>query len=195
MNTMPPTPIDTPALNPEARGLLDGLHFNPGEASNFLHILAKSMAAMRAYCEAENALAGGELTAGEREQIALAVAEINGSKYCLRQHAAAARKAGLSEADIRLAGRATATDARARAMLAFVLAVVLQRGEIKPDDLKALRKTGFTESEIIEVVANIAMNIFTNYLNLISKTEADAAWPQPGAEAPGLAGTFAGKES
>src|SRR5262249_8446994 len=140
---------------------------------NFLKVLAKSLAALRAFTEVENALAEGQLTMQQREQIALAVAEINGSNYCLQLHSLSGRDAGLSVDDIRLARNATARDPKSNAMLAFTLTVVLQRGEIKNENLKILREFGFSESQIIEIVANIALNIFTNYLTLISKTEAD----------------------
>ena len=63
---------------------------------NFLRILAKSPAAALAYMLAEGALAEGRLSGRQREQIALAVAEINGSEYCLQAHSAAGRNAGLS---------------------------------------------------------------------------------------------------
>ena len=58
-------------------------------------------------------------------------------------------------------------------MLRFTQSMVLQRGEISDDDLGALRKAGFSDAEVIEIVANIALNVFTNYLNILSKTEVD----------------------
>ena len=164
------------------------------EPSNFLRLLGKSMTAMRAYSTVESTLANGGLTAAQREQIALAVGEMNGCKACLASHAAAAHHAGLSAEDIRLARRATATDPAAKAMLGFTLAVVLQRGEVKMQELKALHGAGFSDADIVEIVANIALNIFTNYLNLISNTEANFPAPAPAFELAGAAEKFAGKE-
>jgi uncharacterized peroxidase-related enzyme len=140
---------------------------------NFLRILANSPAAARACLAAEGALAQGRLSEREREQIALAVAEINGSKYCLLAHAAAARNAGLSGEEIESARRAAARDAKAAQMLRFTQSLVLQRGEISDEDLCALRKAGFSDAEMVEIVANIALNVFTNYLNILSRTQPD----------------------
>jgi uncharacterized peroxidase-related enzyme len=135
--------------------------------------MAQSPAATMAYALAEGALAQGQLSGRQREQIALAVAEINGSKYCLLAHSATGRNAGLTAEEIQSARRAAAPDAKADRMLRFTQSMVLQRGEISDEDLGALRKAGFSDAEIIEIVANIALNIFTNYLNILSKTELD----------------------
>ncbi len=141
---------------------------------NFLKILARSPAAALAYTLADGALAEGRLSRRQREQIALAVAEINGSKYCMLAHSAIGRQAGLTGEEIQSARRAAAPDAKADRMLRFTQSMVLQRGEISDEDLGALRKAGFSDEEMIEIVANIALNVFTNYLNILSKTELDS---------------------
>jgi hypothetical protein len=69
-------------------------------------------------------------------------------------------------------------------MLRFTQAVVLQRGEVSDDDFQALRKAGFTDAQIVEIVANIALNIFSNYFNSVAKTEVEFPLLQPGADAP-----------
>ena len=171
-------PIEARQIGPEARATLDKLHVDATEIPNFLRVVAKSLAAMRAYAGMEHALARGQLSAKERKQIALTVAEINGCKYCLIAHSATAKDAALSDEDIRLARKAAAADPRADAMLRFTQAVVLQRGEVKDEELRLARKAGFSESEIIEIIANIALNIFTNYLNIISQTESDFPLPR-----------------
>jgi uncharacterized peroxidase-related enzyme len=141
------------------------------ETPNFLKILAQSPAASRAYHRTERALAQGRLSKPNRERIALAVAEINGAEHCLQAHAEMGRLAGLTGEEIESARRAAAAEPRADQMLRFTQSVVLQRGEISDADLGALRRAGFSEAEVIEIIANIALNIFTNYLNILSKTE------------------------
>jgi uncharacterized peroxidase-related enzyme len=166
-------PVEPNQAGEELQGILERNHLGFEEIPNFVKILAKSRAAARAYMLAEGALAEGRLSERQREQIALAVAEINGSKYCLLAHALAGRNAGLSEEEIESARRAAASDAKADRMLRFTQSMVLQRGEISDEDLGALRKAGFSDEEVIEMVANIALNVFTNYLNILSKTELD----------------------
>jgi uncharacterized peroxidase-related enzyme len=179
--------IEARQIRPQVRAALDTFRPGPAETSNFLRVLAQSLGAMRAFARTERALAHGRLTVGQREQIALAVAEINGSNYCLVTHCATARKAALSDEDIRLARKAAASDPRAEAMLRFTQAVVLQRGEIRGEELSGVRRAGFSESEIIEIIANIALNIFTNYLAIISKTKADLPLPLTDLQMAGVA--------
>jgi uncharacterized peroxidase-related enzyme len=167
------TPIEVgPALQ-ELQAISSKLHLGVSGVPRFLKLLAKSPAAMNAFVQAESALAVGQLASPQREAIALAVAEINGCNYCLSAHEGAARQAGLSDEEIWLARKASANNPKLEAMLRFVQAVVLQRGEVNDEDFSAMRKAGFSDSEIIEVLANVAVNIFANYFNIIAQTDLD----------------------
>jgi len=126
----------------------------------------------------------GQLTPRQRQQVALAVAEINGSSYSLSAHYDAGKSLGLTQEEMQLARNATATDPKTETMLRFTQAVVLQRGDISDEDFQALRNAGFTDAEVVEIVANIALNIFSNYFNSVAKTEVDFPLLQPGADAP-----------
>ncbi len=153
-------------------------------ACNFLHLLANSPAALKAYAAAAGALAQGQLTPRQRELLALAVAEINGARYCLSAHYAVARKLGLDDAEIRSARRAASADPQTHAMLRFAQAVALQRGELGDADFQSLRQAGFGDALIVEIVSNIALNIFTNYFNSVARTEVDFPLLKPGVDAP-----------
>ncbi len=39
--------------------------------------------------------------------------------------------------------------------------------------MEPFRAAGLTDAEITEVIANVALNVFTNYFNLVAKTELD----------------------
>jgi alkylhydroperoxidase family enzyme len=131
--------------------------------------MAKSPAALRAYILADAALVRGQLTRRQREQVALAVAEINGSTSSLSDHYAAGSNPGWTQKDMPLARMATAADPKAETLLHFTQAVVLQRGEVSNEDFQALLKAGFTHEQIIEIVANIALNVFASYFNNVAK--------------------------
>jgi uncharacterized peroxidase-related enzyme len=151
---------------------------------NFLHLLANSPAASPAYQACVGALAQGQLTPRQRELLALAIAEINGARYCLSAHYARARSLGLDDAEIRAARRATSADRHTHAMLRFAQAVTLQRGEISDADFQTLRQAGFTDALIAEIVSHIALNIFTNYFNSVARTDIDFPLLKPGADTP-----------
>ena len=49
----------------------------------------------------------------------------------------------------------------------------MQRGEVSDSELQRARAAGLTDGELVETVANIALNIFTNYINHVARTAID----------------------
>lgn len=178
------TPIQTNGATSELKRSLKNSRLKLDEAPRFLQVMANSPASLRAYIQADAALVRGQLTPRQRQQVALAVAEINGSSYSLSAHYDAGKGLGLTQEEMQLARNATAADPKADTMLRFTRSVVLQRGDISDEDFQALGKAGFTDAQIIEIVANIALNIFSNYFSSVAKTEVDFPLLQPGADAP-----------
>ena len=173
----------TSGLDRAASGQLSRLSSLPPDC-NFLHLLANSPAALQAYVAGAGALAQGQLSARQRELLALAVAEINGARYCLSAHYALARSLGLDEAEIRAARRAASADPQTHAMLRFAQAVAIQRGEMSDADFQSLRQAGLTDALVAEVVSHIALNIFTNYFNSVARTDIEFPLLRPGADKP-----------
>ncbi len=48
-----------------------------------------------------------------------------------------------------------------------------EHGALLPDDIANAKAAGVTDAEIVETIANVAINIFTNYLNIVAETEID----------------------
>lgn len=167
-----------PAVNPaeatgKAKQLLNAVQAKLGLTPNLMRTLANSPAALEAYLNFSGALAGGLLSAKLREQIALTVAEANSCDYCLAAHTTIGKMVKLSEREIVAARQAEAIDAKTDAALKFVRNVVVNRGEISDAAFNAVRQAGFSDGEIAEIIANVAVNIFTNYFNHIARTEVD----------------------
>lgn len=172
------TAVDLEANCPEARDIIHTLGHPPGETSNFIRVLAQSPAALEVYLASSCALADGRLSPQRRAMIGLAVAEINGSTYGIAMHHAAAVAAGLSADDIVNARYGRANDVATHAMLRFVVAVVLQRGDVSDGDFQALRRAGFDDACMAEIVANIATCTFADLFNNMARTTID--YPAPG---------------
>ena len=47
------------------------------------------------------------------------------------------------------------------------------RGGVADTDLEAVRRAGFDDAAIVEVVANVALHVFTNYFNRLAGTDLD----------------------
>ena len=58
------------------------------------------------------------------------------------------------------------SDPKTQAALDFAIKLVKQRAQIAPDDISALKKVGFGDDDIAEILAHVALNIFTNYTNV-----------------------------
>jgi uncharacterized peroxidase-related enzyme len=159
---------------PEAsKPLLDAVHAQLGVVPNLFRLIANSPAALAAYLGFNSALKKA-LDVKTRERIAIAVAEINGCDYCLSAHSyLGLNLAKISPEDIALNRKGHSTDPRADAAVAFAAKVTRERGHVGDADIVAVREAGFTEAQIVEIVAIVAENVFTNFLNEVAKTDID----------------------
>lgn len=57
-------------------------------------------------------------------------------------------------------------DAKTDAVLKFVLKVVNQRAQINKEDVEFLRLHGYGDEHIVEIMAHVALNLYTNYINV-----------------------------
>jgi uncharacterized peroxidase-related enzyme len=165
--------LDLNEANEKARALLEGVKKKLGAVPNLMRTMAHSPAVLEAYLGFSSALGRGTLSARVREQIALAVGQVNSCDYCLAAHAALGRMAGLSDEEIADSRRGSSTDRKTEQALIFARKIVAERGHVSDGDIDQLHAAGFTDDEITEIIANVALNIFTNYLNHIAGTEVD----------------------
>jgi uncharacterized peroxidase-related enzyme len=161
------------------RELLDQIKRDLGMVPNLFRLMANSPAVLEAYLGFSGALAKGALEPKLRERLALTVAQGNGCDYCLAAHNAIGRLTGLTDEEIADSRRGAAPDRRADAVLKFARLVLARRGRVDDADVSRLRAAGLSDGEIAEVAAGIALNIFTNYFNLITAAEVDFPVPEP----------------
>jgi uncharacterized peroxidase-related enzyme len=165
--------LTTDEANGKSQKLLAGVEKKLGMVPNIMRTMANSPAVLDAYLGFSSALAQGDLPGKLRESIALAVGEANACQYCVSAHAALGRGAGLSDQDIADSRRGSSSDRRSSAALAFARKIVAERGRATDEDLATLRDAGFNDGAIAEIVANVAINLFTNYFNHVAETEID----------------------
>jgi alkylhydroperoxidase family enzyme len=60
-----------------------------------------------------------------------------------------------------------------RALASFAKAIVRERGHLSNEELESARKAGIDDGLVIEVIANVTLNTFTNYVNEVADTEID----------------------
>lgn len=153
---------------------LEGVKKQLGSVPNLFRTVANSPAALQGYLGLNGALAKGKLSAATRERIALTVAQINGCGYCLSAHSYIAKNlAKLDDGEIAANRDASSGDPRAEAALRFAAKVVQARGRVSDADVSEVKRAGYDDAEVIEIVAHVALNTLTNYVNEVAKTDID----------------------
>ena len=144
-----------------------------GMVPNMTKVMANSPAVLQAFAQFNGALGTAKLSGQIREQIALLTAEHNSCTYCLSAHTALGKMVGLNQSQIDGARHRESSDPRTLAALTFAQAVIDQKGGIADSDFQAVRSAGFSDAEIAEIVAAVALNVFTNFFNRAFNVDVD----------------------
>lgn len=153
--------------------MLDAVDKQFGVVPNLFRLIGSSPAALTAFTRFQGAVSK-TLDVKTRERIALAVAQVNGCDYCLSAHSyIGLNLAKIGPEEIALNRQGRSSDAKANAAVSFARKVAERRGHVDDADLAAVRLAGFTDAQIVEIVALVAENSFTNYLNEVAKTDID----------------------
>ncbi len=164
---MPRVPlIDRTQATGDTRALLDQVQTAFGVTPHMFRATANSPAALKAMWSFFGALGAGTLSPKLGEQIAVAVADRNACHYCLAAHTALGRKAGASADEMAAAQSGESSDPRTAAALRFALQLVEGRGQVGAAQVRALRDAGFDDAQVVEVIAHVTLNLFTNYINV-----------------------------
>jgi uncharacterized peroxidase-related enzyme len=166
-------PIDAAAATGTVTDQLTATRTMLGSTPNMFTTAANSAAALTSMNALFAALGKGKLGGKIGERVALAIAQVNGCEYCLSAHTAIGHLYGLSESELAAARYGNSVDSKARAAIEFALAVLDAKGRVSDATLAAARAAELDDNEIVELVAHVALNVFTNYLNNLAETEVD----------------------
>lgn len=166
------TVVDPASARADAKPLLDAVQSSLGMVPNFVRVLANAPAALEGFLGLYVIAGKGALDAQTRERIALAVAEANACQYCVSAHAAVGRQAGLDDAEIAAARHGTSADPKGAAAVTFARALVASMGAMSNAEFQAARDA-LTEEEVVEVIAHVALNVFTNLLGKSAQVPID----------------------
>jgi uncharacterized peroxidase-related enzyme len=169
-----PTPASVEASPASSQPLLEAVKKQLGSVPNLFRLTATSPATLEGYLSLNGALGKGALNAATRERIALAVSEVNGCGYCLAAHSYLGKNlAKLSDAEITANRKGHSSDAKAEAAVTFAVKVAKNRGAVSEKELAAVTSAGYSNAEALEIVAHVALNTLTNYINEVFKTDVD----------------------
>jgi uncharacterized peroxidase-related enzyme len=165
--------INTATAAPASQEMLTQIHAAFGSTPNMFKAVSNSPAALKSMWGSFGALGSGTLGAKLGEQIAVAVANRNLCEYCLAAHTVLGQGAGVSGQDMAAAQVGKSADPKTQAALTFALKIVEQRAAISQAEVEAVRAAGFNDGEIVEIMAHVALNLFTNYVNVAFNVPVD----------------------
>ncbi|MFF1529196.1 carboxymuconolactone decarboxylase family protein [Cellulomonas sp. NPDC058312] len=165
--------VDPATTTGPVKEQLDQVRAAFGGVPSMFRAVAGSPAALQSMWAQFGALGTGTLGAAVGEQIAVAVANRNACEYCLAAHTALGRKAGVPREAMAAAQDGASDDPRTAAVLTFALRLVEERGHVSAADVQAVRDAGWSDEQVVEVVAHVALNLFTNYVNVALEVPVD----------------------
>ncbi len=158
---------------PATKPILDNVHGVLGFVPNLHRLMANSPNALAAWAAFQGNLAK-TLDVKTRDGIALAVSEVNRCGYCLAAHSYVARNlAKIAPEEIAQNRRGTSSDPKRAAAIHFAKEVIEMRGNVSDREIEAVKAAGWTDGEIVDIVALSAQYSMTNMLNNVAGTHID----------------------
>jgi alkylhydroperoxidase family enzyme len=156
---------------PVVKGALAG----GGQLSNIVGVLAGSPATLRAYARLRSELRHGALPGTTQQRIALAVAEHQGSVYALAALQRTARDAGLGLDEIARAREFDSHEQREAVLLRFLKGLLEADGPPPLHLHEEAREAGWSDEQILEAVAHVALASFGNLVTRAGDVPVDGS--------------------
>jgi alkylhydroperoxidase family enzyme len=157
--------------------ILKGVSTAGGSVSKIVGVLANAPAALRMFVRMKAELRGGVLDERTSLRIALAVAERRGDDYSVAQHAGLARRAGIGLDEISRARSFDSAEPRQATLLAFLGATLEADGRPDKHLQEEAREVGWSDEEIIESLAHLALNEFQSLVSSAAELPREASDP------------------
>jgi uncharacterized peroxidase-related enzyme len=165
--------IEPNSTSGKTKELLEAVNGKFGMVPNMTRVMANSPSVLEGYLALNGALGTGTLDPQIREEIALLTAQSNHCDYCLSAHTAIGKLVGLKEQEIIASREGRGSTARATGALTFARQVLDGKGQVSDDNVRTVRKAGFSDGEVAEIIAHVALNVFTNYFNIATQVDID----------------------
>ena len=167
-------PVDLPQIDSATMDTLNAVKKKLGMLPNIFTTFAHSPVALMSYMGFVEARSAGRLSNRQRELIAIAVAQENSCEYCLSAHSAIGKGTGLDDKAIAMARNGESDSLTDSKILSFALSLLRNTGAVSDEELEQmLRVCDHDHGLIIEIAANVVLNVFSNTLNRLAGTDVD----------------------
>ncbi|VVE05868.1 alkylhydroperoxidase [Pandoraea capi] len=162
--------VELDKATPEQVTVLEESH-PKAKTSDYYLFLVHQPEILRQRSAAFNAImyAPGGMPRAERELSTTVVSRINGCVYCASVHAQRFEQLAKRNDVIREVfdePRTAGTTDREKAISQFSIALTETPGDVRPEQLQALRDVGLTDAEILDLIHSIAIFAWANRLML-----------------------------
>ncbi len=151
---------------------MKNLNFVP----NLGGIMAESPVLVNSYLALQNNLQEyGSLTPPENNIVQMSIAMENECQYCVAGHTLAGKVFFKSPDEQMEAIRAKSSlpEPKLNALRDFAIRVHRSQGRVTDEQLQAFLDAGYTRNQALDVVANIAAKVMSNYTNQLARTPLD----------------------
>lgn len=143
---------------------------------NIFKVMVNSAAALKSFLGVSKALSEKKLDSAIAERIGIQLAVMNGCEYCLAAHSYTGGRV-LSPEEVLSSRDGKSADPKAQAALDFAAAVMKKAGKVSDEEFDKIKKAGFSDEEILDIVTVVSINFFTNAINNVAHTPVD--FPKP----------------
>jgi AhpD family alkylhydroperoxidase len=167
---MPTYPIHTIASAPESsKPVLEELQKSFGVIPNLAAAISNSPKLLTAFAAVFQQVHSSSLTEQEIQIVLLTDAVANSCTYAVAFHTALALQQGVSSEETdAIRARLVPKDRRFAALSILAQILIEKRGHLSERELDAFLAAGFTQEQILEVIAIVAASTITNYAGSVT---------------------------
>jgi uncharacterized peroxidase-related enzyme len=145
-----------------------------GVVPNMFKCMGNSDVGLDGFLALNAGVNSGKLGPKNVKMIILLTSQLNDCEYCVAAHTQMALDSGLlTKEDCVKARKAIGSDEKTTKMLEFAKKVKLNNGKVSDEDLASVRKAGFDDQEIVEMIGSIALITFANYVSNVGQPDLD----------------------
>jgi len=166
--------IDPTEASGKTKDLFNAIQHKLGMVPAMMRTMGNSPAVLGGYLQLNAILGAGGLSPKLGELIALTIANANSCEYCNAAHSFIGEKlVHIDLHSIAEAREGRSSDPKIRAALDFARTLVAKKGIVSDDDVDKVQAAGYDDGQVAEIIAHVALNIFTNYFNNAAKVTVD----------------------
>ena len=166
-------------MSPEARVIFDQFQKRMGKVPNLYATMGYSANALKGFVDFDASFSHGAFSGKEQEAIALVVSEVNGCKYCLAGHTAAAIRRGFTQAETLDLRRGEIADSRLDVIIKLAKSISENKGRADQALVDSFFAAGFDEGALMELVGLVTVRVFTNYVYALTEIPIDFPEAEP----------------